>query len=474
LKNFEAYEHFKLLLGKNADKVIEGKTKTPTQVTHDFIKKLLDEYKTSQNIDKLDGIVMTVPDTWVREESNRTARENIEGIFKKLGYNDSEFRLESEPVGAATYFCWSFEQKQGKEYTGYITVVDYGGGTLDVTLCEAMNGRRIKILESSCGYGEYNETNGCAGVAFDEAVIEKFIRDKNLPFKKGDSKFIKLRNRFEDMKITECEKITKDLKDYYDASGNVEGEQLFSLEYNDEGDTLDVCCEDLDQCFNKVNAPMLKKSLEQIKQYFLVHKVDSKAPEHFKVLLVGGFSNFYAVEKEVMESFDAKSGDIDKRFEQPEIRNRTLAISKGAALIAAGEFSIEHTCTNTYGYVRYGANESDELVPFYIPVIERGIEIRKLNSPKFADAKEYVRQKEGKLSIFMDGDAGRRKYALPKSIKELFPDVDDNDRDKWYQIGFSVNTVNNRQIPTVYIKDEHSPGKPISWNELIEITGISQ
>jgi molecular chaperone DnaK len=474
-KNFETYEHFKLLLGKNADKVIEGKTKTPTQVTQDFISKLLDEYKASQKVNKLDGIVMTVPETWFREESNRTARENIEGIFKKLGYSDSEFQLESEPVGAVTYFCWSYKQKLGKEYIGDITVIDYGGGTLDVTLCKAMNDGKIKILER-CGYGEYNETNGCAGVAFDEAVIDKLIHDKKLPFKKSDPKFIDLRNNFEDRKITKCEKITEDLKDYYDDPAIVEGEQIFSLKYNDDGDALDVYCKDLDHCFNEVNAPKLKESLKQIKQYFPVHNINSKAPENFKVLLVGGFSNFYAVEKEVRESFDAKSVDIDKRFEQPfEIRNRALAISMGAALIAAGEFDIVHTCTDSYGYVRYGTNESDEVIPLYIPVIEKGTDIKRLDKPVFADAKEYVRHKEGKLRIFIDdgrlGNAGRKAYALDESVKELFPNVDDNDRDKWYQIGFSVS---KRQIPTIHIKDKYGVVTTTSLNKLIEKIGISQ
>jgi len=478
-KNYEAYEYFKLLLGKNADKVIEGKTKTPTQVTHDFIKKLLDEYIASQNIGKLGGIVMTVPATWFREESNITARENIEGIYKNLGYSDSEFQLESEPVGAATYFCWSYEQKQGKEYTGHITVIDYGGGTLDVTLCSAYNGK-IEILECY-GYGEYNETNGCAGVAFDEAVIEKLISDKNLPFKKGDPKFIKLRNLFEERKITECDNITKYLKLYYNNPGNMEGESIFSLEYeyNDCEDTLEVCCEDLDQCFNKVNAPKLRESLEQIKQFFSKHKVNSKSPEYFKVLLVGGFSNFCAVEKEVMESFDAKSRDNDKRFEQPfEIRNRALAISKGAALIAAGEFDIVHTCRNSYGYVTYKINESDksdELVELYTPVIEKGIDIKKLDKPIFADAKVRVNNKEGKLRIFIDdgrpNNAGRNRYALEESVKELFPNVDDNDSEKWYQIGFSVS---KREIPTIHIRDKHGLVTSTSLNKLIEKIGVSQ
>ncbi len=256
----------------------------------------------------------------------------------------------------------------------------------------------------------------------------------------------------------------------------MEGEHIFQLEYNDDGDTLDVCCKDLDQCFNEVNAPKLRESLEQIKRYFPVHNVNSKASEHFKVLLVGGFSNFYAVEKEVRESFDAKSGDIDKRFEQPfEIKNRALAISMGAALIAAGEFDIVHTCTNSYGYVSYGTNESDEIIPFYTPIIEKGTDIKKLSKPIFAKEKVYIKHKEGKLRIFIDDGrpnyAGRKAYALDESIKKLFPNVHDNDSDKWYQIGFSVS---KSQIPTMHIRDKHGMVTPTFLNKLIEKIGISQ
>jgi molecular chaperone DnaK len=481
-KNYEAYEHFKLRLGKNSDEIIEGKDKTPLHVTQDFIKKLLDEYKVSQNIDlkeNLDGIVMTVPETWFREASNRTARENIEGIFKKLGYSDSEFQLESEPVAAAAYFCWAYKENdsKGKEYNGHIVVIDYGGGTLDVTLCEANRGK-IKILER-CGYGEYNETNGCAGVAFDEAVVEKLIRDKGLPFKKDDPKFIKLRNDFEERKISECEKITEDLKDYYEDHDIMEGEPpLFSLEYSDDGDALDVYCKDLDQCFEEVNASKLRDSLKQIKQFFPVHKINSNSPENFKVLLVGGFSNFFAVENEVRISFDASTGDIDKRFEQPfPLKNRSLAISRGAALIASNELNIIHTCTHSYGYVRYGLDENDQPVPKnYIPVVDKGTDIKKLITPVFSDEKEYVRHPGGKLRIFIDDgrpdNAGRLRIALDESVKELFPNVDNNYQDKWYQFGFSVS---KNQIPTIHIKDKH--GKVISstsLNKLIEKIGITQ
>jgi len=60
-KSFDAYENFKLLLGKKFDEVIAGKNKKPKELAQDFIKKLLELFKESQNKD-IEGIVMTVPD----------------------------------------------------------------------------------------------------------------------------------------------------------------------------------------------------------------------------------------------------------------------------------------------------------------------------------------------------------------------------------------------------------------------------
>jgi len=477
-KNFEVYENFKLRLGKNFDEVIENKTKTPIIVTRDFIKNLLEMYKSSQRIDNIEGIVMTVPETWFREASNRTARENIEGIFNELGYNETEFLLESEPVAAAAYFCRSYEQKKsnpsGKKYNGFITVIDYGGGTLDVTLCEAVNGEEIKVLER-CGFGEYNKTNGCAGVAFDEAVVEKLIRDNKLSIPKDSPKFLKLRNRFEKKKITTCDKITEGLKYYYDDPGIMEGKALFSLEYSEDGDTIDVYCEDLDECFNKINAPKLKESLEQIKQFFDAHKIDSSAQENFKVLLVGGFSNFCSVEKEVRAFFNSKIEYIDNRFEQLSIQNRALAISRGAALIAEKEIIPIHTCTHSFGYIVVTSGEGDNWVDKYIPVIEKGTDIKELIKPKFANDTVRVRHKAGKLRIFIDDGrpdyAGRLQTALDESVSDLFPNIDDNNLEKEYYIGFSIN---KNQIPTIHIKDVNGSSKPTSLNKLLERIAITQ
>ena len=477
-KSYETYENFKLRLGRNFNEIIEGKTKTPIEVARDFITKLLATYKSEQHIDDIECVVMTVPETWFKESSNQTARENIEGIYTEIGFSDFAFQLESEPVAAAAYFCWAYNNDiktnpKTEKYNGFITVVDYGGGTLDVTLCEVVNGDNIKILER-CGFGEYNETNGCAGVAFDEAVIEKVIKDNDLSISKDSPRFLKFRNSFEERKIAERDKITESLGYYYDDPAIMEGEVLFSLEYNDDGDVVDIFCEDLVECFNRINAPVLSDSLNQTKQFFDAHKIDSSAQGNFRVLLVGGFSNFYSVEAEVRKFFGSNTERIDKRFEQPfQTRNRSLAISRGAALIAQKVIKVDHTCTHNIGYIVVARDEQDRWIDKDVLVINKGEKLSEVKEAVFSEATIQVRHKSGVLRIFMDdgrpNNAGRIQAALDESVRELFPNVDNKDNE--YKVGFSVN---KNLVPTIHIRDKSGVKESRSLNKLLERISIMQ
>lgn len=469
-KGYESYEHFKLRLGSDANTVIENKSKTPTQVTGDYIRELLNEYCHEQNIDAIDGIVMTVPETWFREESNRTARENIERIYAELGYDiETQFQLESEPVAAAGYFCWAYEHAkdknlQGKKYNGFITVVDYGGGTLDVTLCKVEEGGNIKILER-CGYGEYNRTNGCAGVAFDEAVIEKLCADNDIDLKKTDKKFIKLRDAFEKEKITETKHITEMMQLYYNDPSIVEDEVLLTLEYDD--DELCVYCKDLAECFVKINKPVLDESLSQMQAYFATHGVDSSSQDAFKVLLVGGFSNFYCVEENVRRFFGSRYGLNDKRFDQVfTLNNKSLAIAKGAALIAQKVVKVDHTCTHNIGYIAVRPDDQDRWIDTDVTIIKKGMKVSEAKEPIYAPNKVQVRLKSGVFRIFLDdgreNKVGRTKAALDQSVGEIFPNMDDTSNE--YQIGFSVD---KNLIPTLHVRDKNGTVKQIRLNSLL-------
>ena len=476
-KGYESYAHFKLRLGQNAHQTIPGKSKTPLEVTSDYIRILLEEYQTNQNIDHIDGIVMTVPETWFREASNRTARENIEAVYRSLGYDiESQFQLESEPVAAAGYFCWSYahsreKNPEGTPYAGYIVVVDYGGGTLDVTLCRVENGERIQILER-CGYGEYNQTNGCAGVAFDEAVVERVCKVNHIPVDKTDRKYIRLCAAFEREKIAETKHVTEMMKLYYSDPSIVEGEVLLTLEYED--DELPVYCEDLATCFAQINQPVLEESLRQIRSYFKVHGVDSGSQEHFKVLTVGGFSNFYCVEETVRKAFGSRTGLADKRFDQVfTVNNKSLAIAKGAALIAQKVVRVDHTCTHDIGFIVVRPDDDDHWVDTDIKIIEKGMKLSEVKSPIYAPNKVQVRLKSGVFRIFLDDGradgSGRTQAALDESVGEIFPNMDDLNNE--YQIGFSVD---KNLIPTLHIRDRSGKVNQVLLNSLLARIAVQE
>jgi molecular chaperone DnaK len=473
-KNFDVYESFKLLLGNRFDEKIPGKKKKPKDVAKDYIKILLDSLEKSES-KKIQSIVLTVPDTWIGEQSNQTARENLKSIFTSLGYdNEDKFKLVSEPIAAAAYFCYAHKVNKemnpdGNEYNGYITIIDYGGGTLDVTLCKITNGENVKVLERH-GFGEDNQSNGRAGLAFDEAVIEKLIVDNNLNIKKGSKKFIKLRNNFEEQKILLCEKITEQLKIYFSKGPAVlEGEPVFSLQLDEDEEGINVTCEDLVYCFDKINAPVLEDSLAKILKDYDIHNIDRTQKDNFKVLLVGGFSNFYAVEAKVREVFNSPTGTSDKRFKQPfRTIDRSFAISKGAALIAEKKITVEHTCPYDIGFIMPLPRGDDQYQDVDRPIIKKGT---KLPYIKYNKNLARVCHPEAKLRIFMDYGKGKRlQRMMDESAGDWFPDYDG--KDKEYYIGFSVG---EDLIPIVHVKDKDE--KYHAENSLIRLlqrTGIIQ
>lgn len=472
---YEVHEHFKLRLGADCHKNLTGYDKTPFDVASDYIKTLLEKYKKEQGISKIDGIVMTVPETWFREASNRLARENIEEIYRQLGYDvEYQFQLESEPVAASAYFCYSYEQSKKQKYTGYITVVDYGGGTLDVTLCKVSteaNGTNIKILER-CGFGEYNKTNGCAGVAFDEAVTERMCERYELDWKKGEKKFVRLRDDFEREKILNADAITRMLKLYYDDPSIVEDEAVLTIESS--GEEFEIYAADLAESFEKINSPVLLNSIEQMQSFFPAHNVDPSDQEHFKVLLVGGFSNFYCVEAKAREAFGSSVGQRDNRFEQAFPANsKSLAIAKGAAIIAQKVINVEHTCTHNIGYVAVRPDSSDRWIDTDVLIIEKGTKLTEVKKPIYAEKKVQVKLKTGILRIFVDDaradGSGRVQAALDESVAELFPNLDKPDNE--YRIGFSVD---KNLIPTIHIQDKYGTEKTVSLNRLLERISIRE
>jgi len=397
-------------------------------------------------------------------------------------------KLISEPAAAATFFCHSYSLKYKKEYKGFIVVVDFGGGTLDVTLCEASGDKNAELgtpdIKEHRTFGDEDVSSlGHAGVAFDNAVITKLLIDNGLPLlEANDEDFIELRSKFEKLKIEQHDEIKKQMTIYYEEFGPdvLKDETLFELKYNKE--KLIVRCEDLVFCFNEVNRCVLLDTLREAQQFFGSYEgIDIASQDNFRVLLVGGFSNFYSVEHEVKTFFSGISNVSDDKFENlfPTM-NRSFAISRGAALIAEGIRTASQTCPYEIGYVVYGTRYNgvtDVEVPRYIPVIQMGDKYSELKPVEWSDwssitmdqgmdhSKTYFR------IYFNDGrsnDRGLRVFRLGDPIKSQFPNIDKSNNA--YRIGISMKNM----IPFLCIEDKNSEIWETSLFKLYEKLSIDE
>jgi molecular chaperone DnaK len=219
-------------------------------------------------------------------------------------------RLINEPTAAALAFGI-----QNVDTEAQIVIFDFGGGTLDITVLEMMNG----VLDVQCSYGDPY----LGGKDIDEAVKDllwsKFSREH--PRCALDQKSAGLLKR-----LSEEAKIAL-------SSSHVH--EVFAPNFAvDNGDLVDFEVQVTREEFERAIAPILNRARECLKQ--ALNSKGIKPPAVDAVLLVGGTTYIPAVRQMVAEVLGKQPRtDVD-----PD-----LAVVIGAAVRAAeiaGSLSPEH------------------------------------------------------------------------------------------------------------------------------------
>ena len=403
---------------------------------------------------------MTIPEVWYREQSNFTARENIRTILTEIGMKPEQFKFQSEPVAAAAYFCWLWKEKYHEGYDGRMIVIDYGGGTLDVTLCQVKNGKNIRTIESygSGAEGDGIET-GHAGSAFLSKVVRILCEEMNLTL--DERRFALARNELESFLISQKQMVTDTMEDYsispYDMTD--EEQELFQLT---QLDFSPVLCRHLQRAFNEVNQEVLERALGQIRS------ADDYRPEQTKIIFVGGFSNFCCVENQVRQFFDSRPDAKDPRF--PDLlsdENKALAIAKGAALIADGVMTVDPVFPYEVGIVAAKAKDDhpEEYEDVDYPLIVKNARIENYAEPKFLD-RSFTVWSGGGLYLRMYRKIGEEKLIFRMSnevdLSSIIPEKNEKQN-----ITFGLS-LDEELIPTLYTKDENGVVGNISLNKMLE------
>ena len=190
VKGAEVFKGFKMLLNSTdeQEKSRRGYTgnNTPEAITSTFMTELFKKvWNAAPDCREIDKVVVGVPYVWTQNGEDSRKFELVDIVKQATGAEIVEF--QSEPTLACAYFVQEINKKRVEEgkahFDGYILVIDYGGGTLDVTLCKAdeQDGKsNIKVC-NSWGAGENTEGQiGSAGLAYMERVADLLLEENEI------------------------------------------------------------------------------------------------------------------------------------------------------------------------------------------------------------------------------------------------------------------------------------------------------
>lgn len=390
-RSVRLFEAFKMLLPEANTDMLRKRgyddIYSPRRVTKDFLESVLHGILNRYGGDKFEDVVICVPEIWGKNLRTLDGRSILREILTGKDSSGTEIadgidipvgavRVVTEPEAASAFFAYNFEKETGKNFNGHLLLIDYGGGTLDITLTE-VNSERQGVMEigyrEGGGAGENHPdsggdgTIGSAGIAFMQDVVKNAIRNSGIV---AEDEYIgytspgfasAVRDLESQLKapdrIKEIEDTFGEYGSYYqDYEAILEEDpiEFYEIEYNDE--PIAVTYQQLYASYKNVIEGVLNEQIKQINKKVSEHLgSDPTQPEagvrnDFKIALVGGFGSFYLVKKQIEEIYNIDLNDkLDMRTKNIAANKREQAISLGAALIAAGKIDLQKTARYSIG-----------------------------------------------------------------------------------------------------------------------------
>ena len=373
-KGVSLFKAFKMMLPEQDKKKLAERgfddENTPEKIASVFIEDVLKKVLDRTHEDKIHTIFVGAPEIWNDDFSTLDGRTAISSICKKLDFVEN-VQVVSEPAAASAFFAYNFRQMTKKNFEGNILLVDYGGGTLDITLTNVAaddgDSVEIKVLERT-GAGENEEGKvGKAGIVYMETVMAEAIRradidgvGENVVY---DGKFYKA--------VDELEEALQDRTEAISSTFEVNGIDVEDLEMMDEedrefttieykGEDVEVTYDLLVDVYDKVIRKVFNDKLDEMIAYMDKNGIRymDGSKDNFKIALVGGFGNFYLVQKQIEDKF--KFSTYDKRREDiiQQKEDCETAISLGAALLASNVIKIRNTAGYSIGVLSYDQNRN--------------------------------------------------------------------------------------------------------------------
>ncbi|MCD8086523.1 MAG: Hsp70 family protein [Clostridiales bacterium] len=461
------YEAFKMLLTEQNQAVLRShgydEQYTPRYITKCFLNNMLqgilNRYDDGRGLEK---VCICVPEIWSKKLRTLDGRVILRDILQNdLDVPVGTVQVVNEPDAASAFFAYNYEKTTGKRFDGHLLLIDYGGGTLDITLtrvCPNQNGTMEIRQVDSDGEGENHPnargeyTIGKAGIAYMQTLAIRAMRDcgalgkDETPAYTSPAFLSAVRDLENQLKTAER---IKDIEDEFELYGSyrdleeilqAEPEELLCLEYN--GEEVPVTYQQLFAAYREtiegVVSEKIGKINRSVKDYIQVDPCDpnSGMQDNFKIALVGGFGSFYLVRKQIAEIYKLDANErIDPRTQNIAADRRELAISLGAALLAEGKVVLQKTARYSIGLYTFsqdGVGKSRFAIRCHQPVKTDWIyfllfDESKPDTPANRLAYSGLKKNIDTFVIEFPGYQGSVKMVLKQEMRERLarlPDID--------------------------------------------------
>lgn len=391
-KTVRIFEAFKMLLNESNRSILQRRgyddQYTPQVITKCFLESILQGALKREGSESLDNVVICAPEIWWKDVLTLDGRAILRTVLKdEIDIPVKDVRVVTEPEAASAFIAYNYEKATKSSFNGHLLLIDYGGGTLDLTLTQVSsdgNGTMEISYRESGGAGENhpdargNCTIGKAGIAYMQNVVTLALRDaglleENAQIDYTSADFVAAVKDLESQmksadRILDIEDVFGEYGKYHKIKKILDEEPIdfISLEY--DGEEVPVTYQHLFISYQEIIETVLEKELNRIA--VLVKErlgIDPRTPEagirdDFKIAMVGGFCTFYLVRQQIAEIYNLDTNNaIDLRVKNVSVDKQEQAIALGAALLAEGKVVLKKTARFSIGIHSLGYDGSDRL-----------------------------------------------------------------------------------------------------------------
>lgn len=391
-RTVQIFDAFKMLLTEPNAEMLQRRgydsEYSPRLVAKYFLESMLHGVLHREGGEGFENIVICVPEIWGKKLNTLDGRVILRDILKnEIDVPVNHIQVVTEPEAASAFIAYNYEKETGNSFNGHLLLIDYGGGTLDITLTQVRSDGKGTMeigYREGGGAGENHPDSqgdgaiGSAGIAYMQDVVLRALRDQGLleedqiqDYTQPD--FVAAVRDLESQlkssqRIKEIEDIFGEFGSYNKMKKILQEDpiEFVSLEYC--GEEVAVTYQHLFLAYRETIEDVLGEQICKINEKVREHiQADPCEPaagmrNDFKIALVGGFGSFYLVKKQIAEIYnlDPNSG-IDLRVKNVSEDKREQAISLGAALLAAGKIVLQKTARYSIGIYASGSDGKSRL-----------------------------------------------------------------------------------------------------------------